>query len=64
MVSLKKNISLLKENGQMNILIPSIWMKPDKAGIYELLLKYEIKFLPTKPDEPVKKTLITIYFNF
>ena len=35
----KKNISLLKENGKMNVVIPSIWMKPDKAGMYELLLK-------------------------
>ena len=44
---IKKNISLLKENGKMNILIPSIWLKPDKAGIYELLLKYEITRLHT-----------------
>lgn len=43
----KKNISLLKKNGIMNILIPSIWMKPDKAGMYDLLLKYDIDKLHT-----------------
>lgn len=39
---IKKNISLLKEDGIMNVLIPSIWMKPDKAGMYDVLLKYQI----------------------
>lgn len=39
---IKKNISLLNANGQMNVLIPSIWMKPDKAGMYETLLQYQI----------------------
>jgi hypothetical protein len=43
----KKNISLLKENGIMNILIPSIWMKPDKAGMYDILLNYKIERLHT-----------------
>jgi len=52
---IKKNISLLKENGQMNILIPSIWMKPDKAGIYELLLKYEITRLHTLNSSETNK---------
>jgi len=31
--------------------------------LYELL-KYAIKLFPTKPDDPVKKILIAIYFNF
>lgn len=39
---IKKHISLLKDNGRMNVLIPSIWMKPDKAGMYDILLKYQI----------------------
>ena len=42
---LKRNISLLKEGGMMNVIVPSIWMKPDKAGMYELLLKYKIEKL-------------------
>ena len=40
---LRRNISLLKEGGMMNVVVPSIWMKPDKAGMYELLLKYKIE---------------------
>ena len=42
---LRRNISLLKEGGMMNVVVPSIWMKPDKAGMYELLLKYKIEKL-------------------
>ena len=41
----KKNINMLNDNGIMNVLIPSIWMKPDKAGMYELLLNYKIEKL-------------------
>lgn len=37
-----KNLSLLEENGLMCILIPSIWLKPDKYGMYDLLLQYKI----------------------
>jgi hypothetical protein len=51
----KKNISLLKDDGKMNILIPSIWLKPDKAGIYELLLKYEITRLHTLNSSETNK---------
>jgi len=43
----KKNISLLKNDGIMNVLIPSIWMKPDKAGMYDILLNYKIERLHT-----------------
>lgn len=42
---IRRNISLLKEGGMMNVVVPSIWMKPDKAGMYELLLKYKIEKL-------------------
>ena len=42
---IRMNISLLKEGGMMNVIIPSIWMKPDKAGMYDLLLKYKIEKL-------------------
>jgi hypothetical protein len=38
-----KNFSLLKENGKMNVLIPSIWMKPDKSKMYYEFLKYQIE---------------------
>jgi len=52
----KKNISLLKENGKMNILIPSIWMKPDKAGMYDLFSRYDIQKLHTLSSSQTNKT--------
>lgn len=52
----KKNISLLKENGIMNILIPSIWMKPDKAGMYDLFSKYDIQKLHTLSSSETNRT--------
>jgi hypothetical protein len=52
---IKKNISLLKEGGKMNVLIPSIWMKPDKAGMYELLLTHRIEKLHTLDSSEVNK---------
>ena len=52
----KKNISLLKEDGIMNILIPSIWMKPDKAGMYDLFSKYDIQKLHTLSSSQTNKT--------
>jgi hypothetical protein len=56
---IKKNISLLKEDGIMNVLIPSIWMKPDKAGMYDLLLQYDISKLHTLNASETNKL-----FNF
>ena len=50
---IKQNISLLKSGGKMNVLIPSIWMKPDKAGMYDLLLKYPIERLHTLDSSSV-----------
>lgn len=52
---IKKNISLLKEGGKMNVLIPSIWMKPDKAGMYGLLLTHRIEKLHTLNSSEVNK---------
>ena len=55
----RKNISLLKDGGMMNIIIPSIWLKPDKAGIYELLLRYKIEKLKS-----LDSTCIMKAFNY
>jgi hypothetical protein len=52
---IKKNLSLLKPDGKMNTLIPSIWMKPDKAGIYELLIKNRIEKLHSLNANDVNK---------
>jgi hypothetical protein len=51
----KKNLSLLKDDGKMCVLIPSIWMKPDKAGMYELMLQYNIERLHTLNSSEVNK---------
>jgi len=38
----KKGLELLQDGGYMCFIIPCIWMKPDKAGIYDLLTNYNI----------------------
>jgi len=41
-----KSISLLKEySGMLCVFIPSIWLKPDKQGLYKFLMQYDIQFL-------------------
>lgn len=39
---IKQSISLLKSKGKLLFIIPSIWMKPDKARTYYYLLQYKI----------------------
>lgn len=38
----KHSISLLRNNGLLNMITPSIWMKPDKAKMYNYMLQYKI----------------------
>jgi hypothetical protein len=41
-----KSISLLKEDsGILCMFIPSIWLKPDKQGMYKFLMQYDIQYL-------------------
>ena len=42
---IKKSISLLKHKGKLLMIVPSIWMKPDKAKTYEYLTSYKINKL-------------------
>tara|TARA_B100000902_G_scaffold222214_1_gene211142 strand:+ start:84 stop:1472 length:1389 start_codon:yes stop_codon:yes gene_type:complete len=42
---IKMAISLLKEYGNLLMIVPSIWMKPDKAKTYNYLLNYKINNL-------------------
>ncbi len=42
---IKKSISLLKPNGNLLVIVPSIWMKPDKAQTYHYLTYYKIEML-------------------
>ena len=37
-----KSFELLKPNGFLNIIIPSLWLKPDKANLYNLLTTKKI----------------------
>lgn len=39
---IKKSISLLKNKGKLLMIIPSIWMKPDRAKTYHYLMNYKI----------------------
>ena len=34
----KKSLTLLNENGHLALIIPALWMKPDKAGLYNILV--------------------------
>lgn len=38
----KKSISILRKGGFLLFIIPSIWMKPDKAKMYNFLLQFKI----------------------
>lgn len=42
---IKKSISLLKPSGNLLVIVPSIWMKPDKAQTYNYLTYYKIRKL-------------------
>jgi len=42
---IKKAVDLLRENGQMAVIIPSIWLKEDKAKMYSFMLNYRIDYL-------------------
>ena len=37
-----KALNLLKPNGYLCMIVPALWLKPDKAGIYNLLTQYKI----------------------
>ena len=39
----KRSISLLRTNGHLLYIVPSIWMKPDKAKTYDFLLQYYLE---------------------
>jgi len=35
---IKKSLILLEKNGLLALIIPALWMKPDKAGLYNILV--------------------------
>ena len=42
---IKKSVELLKKDGMMVVIIPSIWLKPDKALMYDFMMNYRIESL-------------------
>jgi hypothetical protein len=38
----KKALRMLNKDGFLNLIIPNIWLKPDKAGLYNLLTSHKI----------------------
>ena len=41
---IKKSLTLLREKtGQLCYIVPSLWMKPDKAGLYNILTSYKLE---------------------
>ena len=38
----KHSLTLLREDGYLSMIIPAIWMKPDKAKMYDLLTSFKI----------------------
>jgi hypothetical protein len=52
---IRHSIYLLRENGNLLVIIPSIWMKPDKANMYPLLTSYKIKKLKCLTNTETKK---------
>jgi hypothetical protein len=51
----KHSISLLKPCGYLSMIIPSIWMKPDKARMYDFMLSYTIHKIKTFTNTETKK---------
>jgi hypothetical protein len=41
----RKSVSLLKPGGYLLFIVPALWMKPDKARMYQFILNYKIECL-------------------
>ena len=39
----KKSVALLKGGGSLLMIVPSLWMKPDKMGAYDYLTQYKLR---------------------
>lgn len=42
---IRKSLQLLKPGGYLCFIVPSIWMKPDREGIYSLLTQYKLHYI-------------------
>ncbi len=54
-----KSLELLKSGGFLNYVIPNIWLKPDKAGLYKRLTNLKIHFLTPLTTNDTQK-----YFKY
>jgi len=67
---IKKSVDLLKEKGTMVVIIPSIWLKPDKALMYDFMMQYKIEALHCMSNTETNKVFNkyaqtpTCYFRF
>lgn len=52
---IEKSVELLNDYGYLSFIIPTTWLKPDKANIYQLLTKYKIHKLHTLSSYEVYK---------
>lgn len=52
---IKKSMSLMRENGKMTVIIPSIWLKKDKAQMYDFMLQYKIEYLTCMTNTETNK---------
>ena len=52
----KKSLSLLKDNGILCFITPSIWLKPDKQKCYDLITQYQIHHIICMNNTETNKT--------
>ena len=51
---IKHSMSMFREDGYINMIIPSIWMKPDKANMFQYMTQYKIHQLKTFTNTQTK----------
>ena len=52
---IKRSISLLKSKGNLLMIVPSIWMKPDKAKTYDYLTSFKINKIRSLSNSETNK---------
>ena len=52
---IKHSLSMLKDKGYINMIVPSIWMKPDKANMNKYMLQYKIHKIRCFTSSETKK---------
>jgi len=51
----RRSFELLQSKGYMSMIIPAIWLKPDKANIYSLLTSHNILHIHTLTNQQTNK---------